>query len=52
MALYRVHFLDHGENVYAEEDIEHDDEEMLIEELTTRHSHGIGAGFVPSMRVG
>ncbi len=45
MAVYRVHFVDHGENVYATEHVEHDNEEALIEETRRRHTHGIGAGF-------
>jgi len=30
MALYRVHFLDHGENIRATHHIEHDDDEAAI----------------------
>ena len=30
MALYRVHFLDHGDNVRATHHVEHDDDEAAI----------------------
>jgi hypothetical protein len=45
MAIYQVNFVDHGDNVYASESIEHDDEPALVETLRRRHTHGIGAGF-------
>ncbi len=45
MPTYRVHFVDHGDNVYATEYVQHDDEKQLIELLRCRHAHGIGAGF-------
>ncbi len=45
MASYRVHFVDHGNNVYATEHVEHDDEQAIIEILRRRNAHGIGAGF-------
>jgi hypothetical protein len=31
MALYPVHFIDHGGNVYATHHVEHDDDEAAIE---------------------
>jgi hypothetical protein len=31
MALYRVHFLDHGDNVYATHHVEHDHVDAAIE---------------------
>jgi hypothetical protein len=31
MALYRVHLLDHGDNVYATRQVEHDDDDAAIE---------------------
>jgi len=30
MALYCVHFLDHGNNIYATHHVEHDDDEAAI----------------------
>lgn len=42
---YRVHYVDHGNNVYATEHIEHDDEEVLIADLQRLNAHGVGAGF-------
>ena len=45
MAVYRVEYVDHGENVYATEHVEHDDDEALVEELRVRNAHGIGAGY-------
>ena len=45
MAQYRIHFVDHGENVYATEHVQHDDERELIETMRRREAHGIGAGF-------
>jgi hypothetical protein len=30
MVLYREHFVDHGDNVYATEYLEHDDDESLV----------------------
>ncbi len=45
MPTYRVHFVDHGDNVYATEYVQRDDEKQLIELLHRRNAHGIGAGF-------
>lgn len=42
---YRVHYVDHGNNIYATEHVEHDDEQALIAELRQQNAHGIGAGF-------
>ncbi len=45
MPMYRVYFVDHSGNVYASENVRHDDEKELIELLSRRNAHGIGAGF-------
>ena len=43
--VYIVHFVDHGENVYATEFVRHDDEVALIDKLSVLYDHQIGAGF-------
>jgi hypothetical protein len=45
MGLYRVHFVDHGDNVYATEYLEHDDDESAIEAAHRMNVPSIGAGF-------
>ena len=45
IATYRIEFVDHGDNVYGTEHVEHDDEEALIKELRVRNTHGIGYGY-------
>jgi hypothetical protein len=45
MALYRLHFVDHGGNVYATEYLEHDDDESAIESAHRMNVPSIGAGF-------
>jgi hypothetical protein len=45
MALYRVHFVDHGDNVYATEYLQHDDDESAIEAAHRMNVPSIGAGF-------
>jgi hypothetical protein len=45
MALYRVHFVDHGDNVYATEYVEHDDDESAIKAAHRLNVPSIGAGF-------
>jgi len=45
MALYRVHFVDHGENVYATHYVDHDKDEDAIEAAHRIYVRGIGAGF-------
>lgn len=45
MAVYRVDFVDHGNNVYAIEHMEQDADRTVIEEVHRRNAHGIGAGF-------
>lgn len=42
---YRIQYLDHGGNIYATEQVEHDDEQAMIRELRQRQEHRIGAGF-------
>ena len=46
MAFYRVHFLDHGDNVYATHHAEHDDDDAAI---SAAHRMNVlphlGAGF-------
>lgn len=45
MALYRVHFVDHGGNIYGTQDLEHDEDEDAIEEAHRRNVPSIGGGF-------
>jgi len=45
MALYRVHFVDHGGNVYSTHEIEHDADEDAIEAAHGMDVRFIGAGF-------
>ena len=45
MALYRVHFVDHGDNVYATEYVEHEDDASAIEAAHRMNVPSIGAGF-------
>ena len=45
MSNYQVHYVDHGNNVYPTERVQHDDEQALIERLRVLNDHGIGAGF-------
>jgi hypothetical protein len=45
MALYRVHFVDHGGNVFHTRELEHDDDETAVEQASRLHVPGIGAGF-------
>jgi hypothetical protein len=45
MALYRLHFVDHGDNVYATEYLENDDDESAIEASHRMNVPSIGAGF-------
>jgi hypothetical protein len=47
MVLYRVHFVDHGDNVYATEYLEHDDDESAIQAAHRMNVPSIGAGFGP-----
>ena len=42
---YRVHFVDHGENIYSVRDVEHDSDEEAIAAARRRYSRSIGAGF-------
>jgi hypothetical protein len=45
MPIYRVHFVDHGGNVYSTEHIEHDSDEQAIEAAHRLNVPSIGAGF-------
>jgi hypothetical protein len=45
MILYRVQFVDHGDNVYATEYLEHDDDKSAIEAAHRMNVPSIGAGF-------
>ena len=46
MATYRVHFVDHGNNVFRTEEVEHEDDETVIEQMHRSYgSSRIGAGF-------
>ena len=45
MVLYRLHFVDHGDNVYATEYLEHEDDESAIEAARRMNVPSIGAGF-------
>jgi hypothetical protein len=45
MALYEVHFVDHGNNVYATEYIEHPNDEAAIVAAHQLNVPSIGAGF-------
>src|SRR4051812_15033696 len=45
MALYRVHFADHGDNIYFTEYHEHDSDDAVIETAMRRNAQSIGAGF-------
>lgn len=45
MALYRVHFVDHGDNIYLTQDIEHRDDAAAIEAARRMNAPSIGAGF-------
>jgi len=45
MPLYRVHFVDHGDNVYSTEYMEHDDDQEAIAVAQRMNVPSIGAGF-------
>src|SRR5215213_3187445 len=45
MGLYRVHFVDHGGNVYHSEYYECDSDGAAIDAVTRRNAPTIGAGF-------
>jgi hypothetical protein len=45
MALYRVHFVDHGDNVYLTRHIEHDADEAAINAAHGMNARSVGAGF-------
>jgi hypothetical protein len=45
MPRYRVHFVDHGENIYAMEYVEHDSDEDAVKEAHRLNVPSIGAGF-------
>ena len=45
MPLYRVHFVDHGDNVYSTDHFESDDDERAIAHARRLNVPSIGAGF-------
>jgi hypothetical protein len=45
MALYRLHFVDHGNNVRETRHIEHDSDDEAIEAAHRMNVSWIGAGF-------
>jgi hypothetical protein len=45
MARYRVHFVDHGDNIYLTEHREHDSDEAAIDSAHRMHARSIGGGF-------
>jgi hypothetical protein len=45
MVLYRVHFVDHGDNVYSTHYVEHDGDDEVIEAAHRMNVPSIGAGF-------
>ena len=45
MATYRVHFVDHGDNIYLSQDIERLTDEEAIAAVHRINSAAIGAGF-------
>lgn len=45
MQIYRVHFVDHGGNVYSTERIENDSDEEAIKAAHRLDVPSIGAGF-------
>ena len=45
MALYRVHFVDHGDNVYATEYVDHDSDGDAIRAAHAHDVPSVGAGF-------
>jgi hypothetical protein len=45
MPTYRVHFVDHDENIYSTEYIARDNDEAVIEAAQRKNVPSIGAGF-------
>jgi hypothetical protein len=45
MALYRVHFVDHGGNVYSMRELDHDDDDGAIRAARHLDVPSIGAEF-------
>ena len=45
MAIYHVHFVDHGDNIYLTRHIEHADDEAAIDAAHRINARSIGAGF-------
>ena len=45
MATYQVHFVDHGDNIYLSQRIEHKSDEEAVAAVHRMHSPVIGAGF-------
>jgi hypothetical protein len=52
MALYCVHFVDHGNNVREARHIEHDSDDEAIEAAHRMNVSWIGAGFETARRRG
>ena len=45
MALYRVHFVDHGNNICLTREVEHQDDAEAIEAARRMNAPSVGAGF-------
>jgi hypothetical protein len=45
MPTYRIHFIDHGDNLYDVIDVEHDDDEAAVEHAHRLNVPSIGGGF-------
>jgi len=45
MPIYRVHFVDHGGNVYSTEHVEHDSDDEAVKAAHRLNVPSIGAGF-------
>jgi hypothetical protein len=45
MAIYRVHFVDHGEHVFDVQNVEHDTDEDAIRAARNMNAPSIGVGF-------
>ena len=45
MALYRVHFVDRGDNIYLIRDVEHQDDAEAIEATCRMNAPSVGARF-------
>lgn len=45
MAQYRLHFIDHGDNIFGSETLQAADDAHAIEHARARHRTGIGKGY-------